>query len=83
MWLRPQGYARIDEPDKAVREADTCTCFHCGRVWHVRPRCDPADLGGYCTVCAKIVCWACTGKGCDPLEEKLRRMEARKSYGAP
>lgn len=96
----PGGYARIFSPDRTVVnfdhirceeinagvfEADTFCCFHCGRMVHVRPRMDPADLGGMCKICYHLVCPTCVGNGCDPFEEKLRRAEAseiaRRSYG--
>ena len=85
MWLRPQGYAVIKEDGKRDREANSMTCAHCCRITHIPAKCDPADLGGFCTVCSSLICAQCVGKGCDPLEEKLRRMEARdaalRSYG--
>lgn len=95
----PGGYGMLITPDKAVvhfdgrrrevnagtHEVDTFTCFHCGRVKHVKPKMDAADLGGLCKVCMKLICEHCVGKGCDPFEEKLKRSEARdralRSYG--
>ena len=66
-------------------EVDTFTCFHCCRVTHVRPKMDPADMGGLCKVCMKLICNHCVGKGCDPFEKKLKRSEERdrirRSYG--
>ena len=79
------GYSIITEPGKADVESDTFTCRHCGKVVFVKPMCDPADMGGRCTVCDGLVCPDCVGKGCDRLEEKLRReersYEALRSYG--
>lgn len=97
----PGGYAVIVSPDPTkanfdrmtceelpagTTERDTFSCFHCGRVTHVKPRMDPADLGGLCKQCMRLICPHCLGKGnCDPLEKKLERMEARdralRSYG--
>lgn len=96
----PQGYATIISPMRSaaklgglhceevregVSEYDTFTCFHCNRVTHVKPRMDPADLGGMCKICYKLICARCVDKGCDPFEEKLKRAEARqealRSYG--
>ena len=97
---RPQGYATVVSPVRSVAyfdgsrrevvpegmfECDTFTCGHCPRVTHVMPKMDPADLGGLCKVCAKLICSRCVGKGCDPFEKKLERSEARdrarRSYG--
>ena len=63
-----------------VLELDTFTCFHCNKVTWVRPKMDAADLGGLCKVCMKLICKCCVGKGCDPLEEKLRRNEDRDRF---
>ena len=84
----PGGYATIIEPGRSTREADTFTCVHCNRVVHAVADGKPArpeDIGGLCMQCHGLICPACVGKGCDPLEEKLRRWEARqaarRSYG--
>jgi hypothetical protein len=86
--LRPGGYATITEPERPVREADTFTCAHCNRIVHAARDGKPArpeDIGGLCMQCSGLICPRCVGKGCDPLEEKLRRWEAReiarRSYG--
>lgn len=97
---RPGGYATVVSPVRSVVnldglrceqipegvfEVDTFSCSHCQRITHVMPRMDPADLGGMCKVCYKLICPFCVGKGCDPLEKKLERSEARdrarRSYG--
>lgn len=81
--LRPQGYATITSPN-GLAECDTFTCAHCNAIKHVKPKERPEDIGGFCAVCGKLICANCVGKGCDPLEEKLKRMEAsyhaRRSY---
>jgi hypothetical protein len=82
----PGGYLlTIDPAFASPAEADTFTCQHCNSVVIVPPMCDPASLGGRCTVCAGLICEHCCGKGCDPMEEKLKRIEARynalRSYG--
>ena len=83
--LRPGGYAHIFDGDGTQREFDTITCFHCNRMKHVKPYCDPADLGGLCKVCMKLVCAKCVGKRCVPFEKRLEKVEARAralmSYG--
>ena len=80
-----RGLSRTDMRDEGVMEIDTFSCFHCGRITHVMPKCDPAELGGFCKQCMKHICRFCYAKGnCDPLEEKLMRAEAshhaRRSY---
>ena len=89
---RPQGYAVLTIPEGAViklgglphkevpagvMELDTVSCGHCNRVTHVMPRMDPADMGGLCKICYGLICKFCVGRGCDPLEAKLERAEAR------
>lgn len=78
----PGGYSIITSPDHAPAEQDTFTCQHCNRVVFVKPFCDPASMGGRCTCCDGLICEQCVGKGCDPMEKKLQRWEARKSYEA-
>ena len=74
---KPGGYSIITDPDLASPiEHDTFTCVHCNRVVFVKPRCDPADMGGRCACCDGLICKHCVGKGCDPLEKKIERMEA-------
>lgn len=84
MW-RAGGYSCISEPDCSPVEQDTFTCGHCNYIVHVKPKTDPTNLGGMCKQCMKLVCPRCVGKGCDPLEKKLERAEARaaalRSYG--
>jgi DNA-directed RNA polymerase subunit RPC12/RpoP len=79
------GYATLYDPDFKgghPKEADTFTCAHCNSIVHVKPRAPLEDMGGYCTVCSSLICLKCVGTGtCDPFEEKLKRMEARRSYG--
>lgn len=100
MWLKPQGYASISSPETAritldnfqcdeikvgVTEYDTSTCFHCNRVTHIKPRMDPAEMGGLCKICMKLICRYCVGEPCVPFEKKIEAMEkreiARRSYG--
>lgn len=84
-----QGFACITDPDEGIRECDTVTCFHCQYVVHVKPKMDPADMGGLCKLCMKLICPRCVGKECSPflkrveLEERIfeSRMAARRSYG--
>jgi hypothetical protein len=80
------GVATDQQTGKVLHEQDSFSCFHCNKVVFVEAKCDPADLGGLCFLCWKLVCPECHAKGnCDPLEEKLARQEsayhARRSYG--
>lgn len=89
---KPQGYAvltvaqeavvklgglQAEEVPAGVIETDTFSCNHCNRVTHVKARMDPAELGGLCKICYGLICKFCVGRGCDPLEAKLERAEAR------
>lgn len=81
----PGGYFCLTDPEKGTTEGDSFTCRHCCRLTFVKPKMSPTDLGGLCRVCDGLICSQCVGKGCDPLEEQLRRMENRdialRSYG--
>lgn len=82
---QPQGYATLTDPSGVV-EADTFSCHHCQRIVTVPPRADPADLGGLCKTCMKLICPRCVDlRTCTPWEESMARMEAReaarRSYG--
>ena len=84
----PGGAFIIMDPDarQVEQHQDTFTCGHCNRVTFVKPRERPEDTGGFCRQCTKLICSGCAGVGsCLPLEENLRRMEARedalRSYG--
>lgn len=81
----PGGYSIITDPETGIKEADTFTCQHCNRVIFVKPFADPASMGGRCSCCDGLICPNCVGKGCDPMEEKLKRQEASyealRSYG--
>lgn len=73
---RPQGYAVTTEPGKADVEEDTFTCAHGNEIIFVRPREDPASMGGFCRMCMKHICAACAATGkCEPFEKKLEAME--------
>lgn len=70
------GYAIWQGPD-GKREVDTFTCSHCQHIVHVAPRADPAEIGGFCTMCSRHICKMCVGKECVPFEKRLEQMEAR------
>ena len=74
----PQGYATTVEPGKGTIEEDTFTCGHCNGLQFVKPREDPATMGGMCKMCMKLICSTCAGHpGCTPFEKRLEAMEAR------
>lgn len=79
------GYGVLFGPNGVQHEVDTFTCAHCNKVVVVKPKCDPADLGGNCRLCMKLVCPRCVDLGCTPFEKKLEQWEARdralRSYG--
>lgn len=96
----PGGFAQIISPgDDTVRldgfqcheiragttEMETYGCFHCNSIVHVMPRMDPANLGGLCKQCMRLICPRCLDKGCVPFEKKLEIQEKRdialRSYG--
>lgn len=101
MFLRPGGYAEVIGADAGVvrlshgqriffcneiGKMDTFTCFHNNEVVHVPAKCDPAEMGGVCKICMKLICKECVAKGgCTPFEKKLEawraRTEALRSYG--
>lgn len=82
--LRPGGYECITYPDRVVQH-DTATCAHCNKVFRVGVHERAEDIGGLCKSCMKLICPSCVGLSCDPIEEKLKRWEARqdalRSYG--
>lgn len=68
-------------------ETDTFSCGHCNKVVFVPARTDPANLGGLCKQCMKLICPHCLAGGrCTPLEKRLAEQEARyhalRSYGS-
>lgn len=77
----PGGYAVWTHADGHTVETDSFTCGHCQFVTFVPPRTDPANLGGLCKVCMRLICQRCTAKGsCTPFEQALERSEARDRF---
>lgn len=76
---KPQGYAvAVDSSGKKVLECDTITCNHCNTVVLVKPKADPAALGGFCRMCMKHICPKCTDKQtCTPFEKRLQQIESK------
>lgn len=77
----PGGYFIGVGPEGVVAEADSYSCKHCNRIVLVKPRCDPADVGGLCKVCMGLTCPECTAKGtCVTWEEQMKRIENRDRF---
>jgi hypothetical protein len=70
------GLGTLSGPYGETKERATFSCAHCSAIRHVKPFCDPADLGGLCKSCMGVICEQCLGRGCDPLIKKIERMEA-------
>ncbi|MGE0290340.1 MAG: hypothetical protein AB7I42_24850 [Bradyrhizobium sp.] len=77
---KPGGHYFICDETGSQRTRDTFSCAHCNKIVVVKPMCDPADMGGRCYVCDSFICTGCVGKGCDPLEKKLERIEAQARF---
>ncbi len=76
-WPKQSGYCVITDPLGPTIEYDTITCGHCNRLFNVKP----FETPGGCTCCDKMLCQKCQkaiwdGGKCDPMENKLLRMEA-------
>jgi len=81
----PGGVFIYTSPEGEV-VTESFTCGHCGNLVEVKPKQDPANIGGLCKCCMKLICAGCVARGnCDPFEKKLLRAEARgialRSYG--
>lgn len=74
-----------DRDGRVHEDGETFTCGHCNSVTMVPPMARPEDIGGLCYGCMRAICSRCVDGGCDPIEEKLQRIEAsyhaRRSYG--
>ena len=77
----PQGYAVLQDvtaTGNVLQEADTFTCFHCQRIVSVPPKADPAELGGLCARCMKLICPRCVETGrCRPWYEHMLKLERK------
>lgn len=71
-----RGEFQYFDPEQGNRVVESFTCGHCNRLTKIQPFCDPADAGGFCPRCTRLVCKRCAGAGmCDPIEAKLERSE--------
>lgn len=61
------------------REIDTATCCHCSHLIDKKPfEQIPDALAARCTCCDALMCASCAKRGgCDHIEKKLERSEAR------
>lgn len=62
-------------PDSPVKEHDTFTCGHSGRIVFVPGGCKPDQAGGFCRVCMRHICFEEVGKPCVVLEKRIDAME--------
>lgn len=73
---RQAGYSIITDPAYGQpEEADTFTCFHCGKIVDCKPFQDGAAMGAHCKLCDRLICLHCAPKGCVPFEKKLEEWE--------
>lgn len=84
---QPQTYTIVSGPAPGAGEFDGYTCAHCNRPRRVKAMCPPGEMPDVCHLCGdksrpSFICELCRGKGCDPFEEKLKRMEAKQHYVA-
>jgi len=79
---RPQGNLSIFmEEDGETRNYDTFTCAHCQYITVVKPRMDPADMGGLCKQCMGLICRACVAYGqCTTWEAQMEKIESRDRF---
>jgi hypothetical protein len=81
MFRQVRGYGIIVDPDPpcgraTTHEFDLVLCGHCEAIVEIKP-----GLAVHrCTCCDRLICSSCVGKGCDPIEEKLRRAERRAEF---
>jgi hypothetical protein len=81
MILRKKtGYATITSPT-GLKEFDTCTCKHCGRVWAIKStEKGQGDLGGWCRTCQGAICPTCVGKDCTPFMKRIKEYEVKMKF---
>jgi hypothetical protein len=75
-WSRQRTYGVEIRASGPNLEFDGFICGHCGSAKDdVPPWRDPADIGAQCNCCQQLICYACRGKGCMPLELRLDHWE--------
>lgn len=87
-----EGVISITLPSGATIERKTATCAHCDKIVFVQPGTDGTsplsplaeqefDPPAVCHICWALVCADCHRKGtCTPLEERLRKIEAKSNF---
>lgn len=78
--LNPHSAGVLIHPDYTI-ERDGVVCSHCQHVYHVGPKQDPAEIGGFCTGCMELICKSCAharsmGGPCIPWEKQMDLIEA-------
>lgn len=75
---REGGLAEWTSPDGATRRLKTITCFHCNSVFVIPEGATATEAGGWCGMCAKPICSACSDvPECVPFERRCDQIEAR------
>ena len=75
------GYFKIFDAENGTRhETDSLLCGHCQSHVDVKPHQDPADAGGFCDGCARVICKRCAFLAyrsglCQPFEVELETYE--------
>ena len=71
------GYAfQTDrETGAIIKECDTFTCAKCSRIVHVRPKCNPAELGGVDYRSGRLICKNCVTAETRLWEERVERLD--------
>lgn len=89
LFNKQRGLGQIIDPScSSAVEVESFACCHCGAHTWVENNSkvignvvtEKKPLAARCTCCDKLMCLACVGKGCVPLERWLERQEARRSY---
>lgn len=63
------------ESGKVTKECDAFTCARCSRIVHVKPKCNPADLGGVDHRSGRLICRTCVNAETALWEERVNRLE--------
>lgn len=85
---QPQGYSIVSGPAPGTGEWDTYTCAHCNSLRRVKPMARADEMPNVCHMCGdkhrpSFICERpeCNA-GCDPFEEKLKRIENKARFRA-
>jgi hypothetical protein len=76
--LKERGVAEWTYPDAPTERLKTFTCSHCNNVVIIRAGATATEMGGWCGMCSKPICAACTNNpACVPFERRCDAIEAR------